>query len=398
MQDLKARVVRAIDDLRPELLDVARKIHARPELAFEERYAAELLCSVLERHGLQPKRGAFDLETCFRCDIGEAGPIVAILSEYDALPEMGHACGHNLIAAMGLGAALGLAKIGAFGGRVCYLGTPAEEYGAGKAVMAARGAFDGIDAAMMVHPASVDLEAFPSLAVTAVKAIFRGKAAHASVSPWEGVNALDACVSAYQMIAQLRQHITSSDRVHGIINYGGAAANIVPERAEATYYIRAQDTVALAALKDRVLACIEAGAAGAGGRVELEWWEHSYLDLRSNQTLARAYRANAESLGRSFFEVSNIPPSARGATDMGNVSHLVPSIHPTIAIAPIGTGIHTACFAHCAASETGDDATVDGAKAMAMTAIDFFCNAELRGAIARDFSRSGSVEPRAGKA
>jgi amidohydrolase len=390
MQDLKARVVRAIDDLRPELLEVARNIHAHPVLALQERYAADLLCSVLERHGLQPRRGAYELETSFRCDIGETGPVVAILSEYDALPELGHACGHNLIAAMGLGAALGLAKVGGFNGRVRYLGTPAEEYGAGKAVMAARGAFDGIDAAMMVHPASVDLEAFPSLAVTAVKAIFRGKAAHASVSPWEGVNALDACVSAYQMIAQLRQHITTNDRVHGIINYGGAAPNIVPERAEATYYIRAQDTAALTALRDRVRACLEAGAAGAGGSVELEWWEYPYLDLRSNEPLARTYRANAESLGRSFFEVANIPPGARGATDMGNVSHIAPSIHPTVAIAPMGTGIHTACFAHCAASATGDDATLDGAKAMAMTAIDFFCDSELRAAVFRDFARSAS--------
>lgn len=390
MQDLKQQVIQAIDALGPEILDVARKIHAHPELAFEERYASDLLCGVLERHGLRPQRGAYELETCFRCDIGEAGPVVAILSEYDALPELGHACGHNLIAAMGLGAALGLAKAGGFNGRVRYLGTPAEEAGAGKAVMAARGAFDGVDAAMMVHPASVDLEAYPSLAISAVKAIFRGKPAHAALAPWEGVNALDACVSAYQMVAQLRQHITANDRVHGIINYGGAAPNIVPERAEATYYIRAPDTVALASLRERVRACLEAGAAGAGATVELQWWEHSYLNLLSNDTLARTYRSNAESLGRSFFEMANIPPSAGGATDMGNVSHLVPAIHPTVAIAPIGTGLHTACFAHCAASETGDSATLDGAKAMAMTAIDFFFDAELRAAVARDFaSRAG---------
>src|SRR5690606_21205424 len=142
--------------------------------------------------------------------------------------------------------------------------------------------------------------------------------------------------SAYHMIAQLRQHITPNDRVHGIINYGGAAPNIVPDRAEATYYIRSPEVATLASLKDRVRACLEAGAAGAGATVELEWWEHSYLNLRTNQPLARAYRTNAESLGRSFFELANIPPSAGGAPDMGNVSHLVPSIHPTVAIAPIG--------------------------------------------------------------
>lgn len=385
VSDLKAKVVRAIDELGPELLDVARKIHARPELAFEERYAAELLCSVLERHGLTPQRGAYDLETSFRCDIGVEGPVVAILSEYDALPELGHACGHNLIAAMGLGAALGLAKVGAFGGRVRYLGTPAEEFGAGKAVMAARGAFDGIDAAMMVHPASADLEAMPALAVTAVKATFHGKAAHASVAPEQGVNALDACVSAYQNIAQLRQHITANERIHGIITYGGGAPNIVPERAEATFFVRAKDKEGLDALAPRVRACLEAGAMGAGASVELDWWEHPYLNLRSNCALAKTYRANAETLGRSFFELGNIPISVRGSTDMGNVSHLAPSIHPTIGMAPRGVGIHTACFAECAASETGDEATLDGAKAMAMTTIDFLANPALREAVVRDF-------------
>ena len=386
MQVLKTKVSHAIDELGPELLAVARDIHARPELAFQERFAAELLCGVLERHGLTPQRGAYDLETCFRCEFGDAGPVVAILSEYDALPELGHACGHNLIAAMGLGAALGLAKIGALGGRVRYLGTPAEEYGAGKAVMVARGAFTGVDAAMMVHPSSVDLEAMPTLAFTAVRAVFRGKASHASVSPEAGVNALDACVSAYQNIAQLRQHITANERVHGIITYGGAAPNIVPERAEATFYVRARNAIGLEALIPRVRACLEAGAMGAGASVELDWWEHAYLDLLSNGTLARTYRANAEALGRSFIEITDLPVSARGSTDMGNVSHVAPSIHPTVAIAERGIAIHTACFAHCAASETGEQATLDGAKAMAMTAIDYFTRPDLRAMVAQDFA------------
>jgi amidohydrolase len=391
MQELKVKVGQVIDELAPELLDVARKIHARPELAFQERYAADLLCGMLERHGLAPQRGAYDLETSFRCDIGDSGPEVAILSEYDALPELGHACGHNIIAAMGLGAALGLAKVGTFGGRVRYLGTPAEEFGAGKAVMVARGAFDGIDAAMMVHPASADLEAMPALALTAVKAVFRGKAAHASVAPEQGVNALDACVSAYQNVAQLRQHITANERVHGIITYGGAAPNVVPERAEATFFVRARNKEGLDALTARVRGCLEAGALGAGATVELDWWAYPYLDLRSNEALARTYRTNAEALGRTFVEVRDIPISVRGSTDMGNVSYVAPSIHPTIGMAPRGVGIHTACFAECAASETGDTATLDGAKAMAMTAIDYFSRPELRAAVARDFANGAGA-------
>ncbi|PEQ10591.1 hypothetical protein B2G71_21685 [Novosphingobium sp. PC22D] len=386
MRDLKSQVTQAIDDLGPEILDVARQIHGRPELAFEERFASNLLCEVLERHGLRPTRGAFDLETSFRCDFGaDEGPVVAILSEYDALPEMGHACGHNLIAAMGLGAALGLARVGDFGGRVRYLGTPAEEDGAGKAIMAARGAFAGVDAAMMVHPAAVDLEEMPTLAVTAVKATFRGRGAHAASAPHAGVNALDACVAAYQAIAQLRQHITPNERVHGIITYGGAAANIVPERAEASYFIRARDAAGLQALVPRVRACLEAGALGAGASVELDWLEHPYLDLKNNHPLCLAYRANAEALGRTFFEMGDVPVGVRGSTDMGNVSHLIPAIHPTIGIDSHGASPHTACFAQCAASEMGDTGTLDAAKAMAMTAIDFFRDADLRAAVARDF-------------
>lgn len=387
MQGLKARVAAAIDELAPEILDVARKIHARPELAFEEHYAADLLCGVLERHGLAPERNAYDLATSFRCDIGSGdGPEIAILSEYDALPEMGHACGHNLIAAMGLGAALGLANAGRFGGRIRYLGAPAEEKGAGKAVMAARGAFEGVDAAMMVHPAAVDLEGMPSLAVTEVKAVFRGTSSHASAAPEAGVNALDACVSAYQNIAQLRQHITPNERIHGIITYGGAAANIVPERAEAVFMVRARNAAGLEALIPRVRACLDAGAAGAGATVELRWLEFPYLDLKHNDAFAGAYRANAEALGRTFFELSDIPLGVRGSTDMGNVSYLTPSIHPTVGIAAEFVSPHTERFAQCAVSEAGEAATLDAAKAMAMTAIDYFTNPELRAAIGRDFA------------
>jgi metal-dependent amidase/aminoacylase/carboxypeptidase family protein len=240
---------------------------------------------------------------------------------------------------------------------------------------------------MMVHPASADLEAMPALALTAVKAVFHGKASNASVAPELGVNALDACVSAYQNVAQLRQHITPNERVHGIITYGGAAPNVVPERAEATWFMRARDKAGLDQLITRVRACLEAGALGAGARLELSFWDYPYLNLRSNGALAKSYRANAEALGRSFFDVKDIPLSARGSTDMGNVSYVAPSIHPTITITDGVThpAPHTDCFAHCAASATGDTATLDGAKAMAMTAIDYFSDAQLRAQVAEDF-------------
>lgn len=383
--ELKRRVQIEIDALAPELLEIARLIHARPELAFEERYASALLCDRLEAHALSPERGAYGIETAFRCDIGAAGPEVAILSEYDALPGLGHACGHNIIAAMGFGAAVGLAKLGLRTGRIRYLGTPAEENGAGKAVLIAKGAFDGLDAAMMVHPASLDLETMPTLACTNVDVTYRGRASHASASPWDGVNALDALVAAYQAIAQLRQHIRPTERIHGIVTHGGDAPNIVPDRAEGRFFIRAADAAALETLRARVRACLQAGALSAGAMLDMRWWAHPYLDIRRNEPLSRAYRANAEALGRTFVDLAAIPPGAGGSTDMGNVSYVAPALHPLIGIAAPHVGLHTECFALCAASVEGDQATIDGAKAMAMTAIDIFTSATLRNEILARF-------------
>lgn len=393
VNELKQRAVAAIDALTPVLVEVSRRIHAQPELAFHEHLAADLLCRELEQRGLAPQRGAFGMQTSFRCDIGTEGPVVAILSEYDALPGLGHACGHNLIAAMGLGAALGLAQLDDLPGRVRYLGAPAEEDGGGKAILVARGAFDDVAAAMMVHPAGADLQEMPSLAVTGVRATFTGVAAHAASSPQTGINALDACVSAYQNIAQLRQQLSADEKVHGIITNGGTAPNIVPDRAEAVYLLRAVDADALRTLRARVGACLDAGALGAGADVDLEWWEHPYLELRSSDPLARAYRANAELLGRTFVEIGDVPAGVRGSTDMGNVSHVVPSIHPTIGIGAVDVAPHSLGFADLAASPQAERALVDGAKAMAMTAVDVLTSADLRReAATRHGHQAGNVE------
>lgn len=391
--ELKERVIRAIDELAPEIIDVSLQIHAHPEPAFHEEFAADLLSSVLERHGLVPQRAVHGLETSFRCELGSDGPVVAILSEYDALPGLGHGCGHNLIAAMGLGATLGLASLGDIGGGIRYLGTPAEEAGCGKAIMAEHGAFDGVAAALMVHPSSVDLEDIPSLAFTEVTAVFHGVSAHASTSANVAINALDACVSAYQNIAQLRQHITWLERIHGIITSGGSAPNVIPDRAEARFYIRAENARTLAKLAERVTACLEGGAAGAGATVELTWWDHAYLDLQSDPELFGAYRRNAESLGRTFMELSELPAGARGSTDMGNVSHIVPAIHPAIGNAEQLIAPHSEDFVHYAASPEAAASIIDGAKAMAMTAIDFLHDADFRNAVAQGFAgRRAAVE------
>lgn len=392
LESAKRAVCEAVDRMRGELVRISRAIHAKPELAFEEREAAALLASALESAQLPVRRGAYGLETAFASDFGPDGAsCVALLAEYDALPGIGHACGHNLIATAAVGAGLALARLGgALPGRVRVLGTPAEERGGGKELMARAGAFDGVDAAMMIHPAGVDLATMPCIAVSDVEAIYRGQAAHASAMPERGVNALDALVIAYQAVGALRQHIRATERIHGIIVDGGQAPNVVPERAAGRFYVRARNADELAQLKRRVQGCFEAGAAATGAKLEVVWHEPDYLDLVTNWPLAAAYQANAERLGRRFFPIDRVPASVQGSTDMGNVSHRVPSIHPMIAAAPPHCTIHHPEFATWAGSEMGDAAAIDGAKALAMTALDWWHDAALR-----DRTRAAFAQERA---
>jgi amidohydrolase len=361
------------------LIAVSRDIHAHPELSFEEVHAARLLAETARRHGLATSEGVYGLPTALEARFGSNGPTVALLSEYDALPGIGHACGHNIIATSALGAALALRELDArVPGQVRWLGTPAEERGGGKELMARRGAFDGVDAALMVHPAGFDLATMPTLAVAELDVTYIGFAAHASAAPERGINALDAIVIAYQALAALRQHIRPTERLHGIITDGGQAPNIVPERSAGRFYVRAAHGEHLAALKKRVEGCFRAGADATGATLELTWGEVEYLDLHTSWPLAHRYQANAERLGRTFVAHDAMPIGVQGSTDMGNVSQRVPSIHPMIASAPPHITIHNAEFATWAGSELGDRAVLDGAKALAMTALDFLCDAGLR--------------------
>lgn len=380
LRALKQEVCDGVDASRNALLRLSREIHAHPELAFEERRAAALLIAALREAGLAVEPGAYGLETAFSAEFGsESGPCVALLAEYDALPGIGHACGHNLIAASALGAALALAPLAAsLPGRVRVLGTPAEERGGGKELMARQGALDGVDAALMIHPSSVNLVSMPCIAMAEVEVVYHGQAAHAAAMPERGVNALDALVLAYQAIAALRQHIRATERIHGIITDGGQAPNVVPERAAGRFYVRAANAEDLAPLKLRVEACLRAGAAATGSTPEIRWDPVDYLDIHFNEPLASAFRSNAEQLGRVFFPYDKLPASIQGSTDMGNVSQRVPSIHPMLAAAPLHCTIHNAEFAKWAASELGDAAAIDGAKALAMTALDFLYDEELR--------------------
>jgi amidohydrolase len=392
LENLKKEVCASVDRLARELVGVSHEIHAHPELAFEEVHAARVLTETARGRGLDARQNVYGLATAIEARFGDSGPTVALLSEYDALPGIGHACGHNIIATTALGAALALAELGErLPGRVRWLGTPAEERGGGKELMARQGAFEGVDAALMIHPSGVNLATMPCLAIGELEATYFGVASHASAMPERGVNALDALVIAYQAIGALRQHIRTTERLHGIITDGGQAPNVVPERAAGRFYVRAANASELAALKARVEGCFRAGAEATGARLELGWGEVDYLDLDTSWPLAKRFQSNAESLGRAFFPYDKIPPGVQGSTDMGNVSQRVPSIHPMLACSPPNVSIHNAEFAKWAASELGDKAVLDGAKALAMTALDFLCDEALRGEVTRAFEASSQL-------
>ncbi|HEY4124357.1 MAG TPA: amidohydrolase, partial [Rhizomicrobium sp.] len=289
-ESLKKDVGAAIDAMQAELLGLSHAIHGEPELALEEFKAAKRLSDGVEGHGIAVQREAFGLKTAFAAEFGKAsGPNVAILSEYDALPGIGHACGHNIIATSAYGAAMALSKLnGRLPGRVRYMGTPAEERFGGKEMMAREGAFEKVDAAMMMHPSNLNIITMPCIAISEVEVVYHGLSAHASAMPYRGLNALDAVVTAYQSIAQLRQHIKPTERIHGIITEGGLAANIVPERAACRFYVRAADAHELKPLKARVHACFEAGALATGCKAEIHWGITDYLDLKTNWPMAEA--------------------------------------------------------------------------------------------------------------
>lgn len=377
---VRRRVIDAVDERAGLLVEVSHRIHERPELLFEERFASDLLASALEAEGFDVERGALGLETAFvgrppGADGGE-GPRVAILCEYDALPGIGHGCGHNIIAAAGLGAALAAATVVAeLGGRLDVIGTPAEEGGGGKVLMGERGAFDGVDAALAIHPAGTDLIQPDVIAIATYEVEYFGRAAHAAAAPERGRNALDAAVLGYNAVAALRQHIASTDRIHGVFLEAGEKPNIVPDHTLAQWYVRSATAASLQGLKQRVMACLEAGAAAAGCTMEVRQPWPEYSDLRSNRPLGELYRANSALLGRP---VAYPEPATRlmVSTDMGNVSYRVPTIHPIVKVSPPDVGLHSAEFAVWAASPDGDRGVLDAAKAMAMTAVDLWLRPE----------------------
>ena len=391
---LKAAVCAEVDRLADQLLHASHEIHAHPELNFEEHFAHDLLVDQLRVAGLEPTAHAYGVDTAFEAAVGDNGFNVAVLCEYDALPGIGHACGHNVIATAGLGAGLAAATVASqAGGTLRIMGTPAEEGGGGKITMARRGAFDDVDAAMMVHPADADLISMDCIALQELHVQFHGKAAHAAAAPWDGRNALDAAVLGYMNIAAMRQHIRPTERIHGVFTKGGDKANIVPAETEMEWIVRSATIESLQPLKQRVLTSLESSATACACTIDHEWHPHTYADMIDNAPMVAAYVDNAARVGRTVVDPASVGRRVVGSTDMGNISYLVPSIHPMIKVAADGVAIHTLEFAEWARSADGDRAVLDGAKAMAMTIVDLWTSPDLRRATTAAFAdRPASVE------
>ncbi|MGH9136374.1 MAG: M20 family metallopeptidase [Acidimicrobiales bacterium] len=395
IDEVKNRLGAEVDRRVDLLLEASHEIHAHPELNYQERFAHDLLTGILADEGLDVERSAYGLDTAFVARAGTGGPTIAVLCEYDALPEIGHGCGHNVIGTAGLGAGLAAAALASeLGGQVVILGTPAEEGGGGKIKLAERGALEGVDAAMMVHPAGQDLVRMDAIAVHELDVGYRGEAAHAAAFPHKGRNALDAAVLGYQAVAALRQHMRPDERVHGIITHGGDKPNIVPKYAAMNWMVRSPTLRGLERLKPRVAAALESGAVATSCTCELDWHDVVYADVLDNAPMVELYTANAARLGRMVSDPADVGHSpVVGSTDMGNVSYVVPSIHPMIAVAPPHVAIHTEEFAEWARGPDGDRAVVDGAKAMAMTVADLWLRPEVlsaaRAAHAADLEQAG---------
>ncbi|RXJ04232.1 M20 family peptidase [Anaerobacillus alkaliphilus] len=383
---MKEQINLEIEQLRETFYKISQFIGENPELGHEEFKAAKILSEELVNHGFQVNMGTSNLPTAFDAlyDSGLPGPSIGFMAEYDALPEIGHACGHNIIGTMAIAAGIGLSKvIKHCGGKVYVYGTPAEETRGGKVTMAEEGVFNHLDVAMMVHPLYRHEKSGSSLAMDAIQFEFFGKPAHAASSPHEGINALDAVIQTFNGINALRQHITPDARIHGIITEGGKAANVVPDYAVAQFYVRAQHRNYLDELLEKVKNCAKAAALATGAKLETSFYELSYDDLNTNEALSNNFTENLLELGISLEEIHE--KGSGGSLDMGNVSHVVPSIHPYVQICNEPYACHTKEFREAAMSDQGFEGLMLGAKSMAYTAYDVITKPGLLAQIKQEF-------------
>ncbi len=381
METAKSGAREKLESARSSLVDLSHRIHAKPELGFEEEHASHWLCEALDAAGFRVEKGVAGMPTAFIARAG-SGPLnIGICAEYDCLPGIGHACGHNLIAAISAGAGIAAAKVAdELGVTITVLGTPAEEVGnaSGKILMLERGAFAGLHASMMVHPAPFDAATMKIIAASMFQACYHGKEAHASAFPELGINAADALTVAQVSLGLLRQHIHQTDRIHGIVTNGGEAPNIVPAHTSAKYIIRSENLKDLEVLREKVRRCFEAGALATGSKLEILGGDKPYAQMNHDLDMAAIYQRNAEALGRNFPDFGPMKDRMAASTDMGNVSQVLPSIHPAISIDCLPAVNHQPEFtAHCITA-SADQAIFDGALAMAWTIADLATNPATR--------------------
>jgi amidohydrolase len=377
MSTVKDLIGQAVDRLADDLEKLSHRIHDNPELAYQEVKAAAWLSEYLAAHGFTVERGVAGVQTAFRATMETGqGPTIAILCEYDALPAIGHACGHNVIATSGAGAGAALAAVRDRlpAGQIQVIGTPAEEGGGGKVKLIQGGVFQQVDAAMMIHGFDRWILHQDLLGIVRVGFEFTGKAAHASADPWEGVNALDAVIQTFNNVSMLRQQIRPEARIHGIVTQGGAAPNIIPEIAACTFYVRAARLDYMWDLRKRVIACAEGAAKATGATLKVIDFEAPYEPLKRNNTLLDLFRANMKTTGA----VESPPlPDRMGSSDIGNVSQVIPAIQPMVQIAPSGTPIHSRDFEAAAVSPLARQGMCQAAKTMALTTYDLLADPAL---------------------
>lgn len=381
-QELIKRILHDVKTCKKDLMALCLKIHASPETGMAEFNASTWITEFLESHGFVINRGIEGLPTAFLANYGKGKPHIALLAEYDALPELGHACGHNIIGTAAAGAAV-VAKhaIDSYGGMITVIGSPSEEFHCGKELLIRKGIFSDIDIAMMIHPGSQNASVISTLACVNLEIEFTGQEAHASANPEEGVNALEAMLLSFNAVNSLRQHIPESARIHGIITDGGQAANIVPAHSGAMFMVRATTMEYLEQLQRKVINCFKGASLATGAKLEYRWANVYCKPMKNNRTLAEIFNKNMATTGR-VMETKEVDFAS---TDMGNVSQIVPSIHPVIAIAPAGTSLHSIDFLNAAASDEGIKGMMDGMLAMALTITDILGHPNVISAIHTDF-------------
>lgn len=384
---IKERILKIVDSIKEDIIDLSKYIYDNPELGYEEYKSCAAHVNLLKKYGFQVEERYLGIETAFKAvyDSGKGGAVISYLAEYDALPGMGHGCGHNILGATSTGAGIGLSKlVDEIGGKVVVFGTPAEETSGAKVTMAENGAFDDVDVALIVHPYYKYVKSGSSLALDPIQFTFRGKTSHAAAAPEKGINALDACIAAFNSINYLREHMLPSSRVHGVIIEGGKAANIVPDLAIAQFYVRTTTKSYLKELSEKVKNCAIAGSIATGATLEITNFELGYDNLITNNKLQECYLNNLKDYGIDCVEE---PEGANGSTDVGNVSHACPTIHPSFGICSKGTEIntHTVEFAEATLTEVAKENMIKTICSIVKTGYDVIESDELLNEIKEEF-------------